>query len=88
MFRANAEIVRGRSTWNLADRLDYHARALHFFYFAVGAPLRYAGTRTASFDAATAEGSLISLPLRGRRTKNPQVRPATCVTRPPRRRAA
>ena len=30
-------------------------------------PLRYAGTRTASFDAATAEGSLISLPLRGRR---------------------
>jgi hypothetical protein len=48
-FRVGAEIVRTHGTWNFPDRLDYHARALEFYYFAVGMPRRYAGTSGATF---------------------------------------
>jgi hypothetical protein len=30
-FRLHADIIRSAATWNLADRLDYHARAVNFF---------------------------------------------------------
>jgi hypothetical protein len=52
-FKVNEEIVRTLGTWNFADRLDYHARAVEFYYFVIGMPRYYAGASGATFYLMT-----------------------------------
>ena len=40
-FRFTPEVIKSGASYNLADRQDYHTRALDMFYWAVGMPKRF-----------------------------------------------
>jgi hypothetical protein len=48
-FNISPDVVRSGTTWNYPDRLDYHARAVNWYYFGVGLPKRFAGSAGATF---------------------------------------
>lgn len=49
IMRLSPEVMSSLATWNFDDRLDYHARAIDYYYLGVGIPKRFAGNKGAAF---------------------------------------